>query len=121
MTANYIREYYPEVKKVRVVGMNSIKKQMAEVGIDSVGGEDDEGQMTMDVFDNYKLDPDVKAVVCGLDTKFTYAKLCIASLYIATGGARFIATNDDAYDLVQGRKMPAAKAMIDAIKFSLCD
>ena len=47
-----------------------------------------------------EIDPEVKAVVVGLDTKFTYTKLCLASLYINTGGAKFIATNDDAYDIV---------------------
>lgn len=46
------------------------------------------------------LDPAVGAVIVGLDTKFNYTKLCIASLYINTGGARFIATNDDAFDMV---------------------
>lgn len=29
-TARYIRERYPDIKKVRVVGMNSIRKEMAE-------------------------------------------------------------------------------------------
>ena len=88
MTANYIREYYPEIKKARVVGMNSIKKQLAAVGIASVGAEDIEefdkvGQMDIDHwFETYKLDPEVKAVVVGLDNRFTYAKLCLASLYL---------------------------------------
>jgi ribonucleotide monophosphatase NagD (HAD superfamily) len=62
-TASYIRERYPEVKKVRIVGMNSIKKEMAEVGIESCGAEDDEGfvpsshSMSLDEFEKYPLDP----------------------------------------------------------------
>lgn len=43
MTANYVKEQYPEISKVRVVGMNSIKKEFKEQGIESIGGEDDEG------------------------------------------------------------------------------
>ena len=43
IAAHYISEKYPDIKKVRVVGMNSIKKEMAGVGIQSVGGEDFEG------------------------------------------------------------------------------
>jgi len=66
----------------------------------------------MDDFEKYPLDPNVRAVVVGLDTKFTYAKLSVASLYIQTAGAKFIATNDDAFDVVNGRKMPAAGAMV---------
>ena len=63
-TAKYLREKHPEIKKIHVVGMNSICKEMAEVGIDSRGAEDDEGFsygkiMTLDEFENYQLDPDV--------------------------------------------------------------
>ena len=36
-TARYLREQHPHIKKVRVVGMDSIKKEMAEVGIGSSG------------------------------------------------------------------------------------
>jgi hypothetical protein len=48
---------------VRIVGMNSIKKEMAEVGIESCGAEDDEGfvpsshSMSLDEFEKYPLDP----------------------------------------------------------------
>lgn len=41
----------------------------------------------------------MKAVVVGLDTKYNYTKLALASLYIQEG-AKFIATNDDPYDMV---------------------
>ena len=90
---------------------------MAEVGIDSRGAEDEEGfsngkTMSLDEFEAYQLDPEVQAVVVGLDTKFTYAKLCIASMYIHTGGAKFIACNDDAYDMIKDRRMPGAGAMV---------
>lgn len=61
----------------------------------------------------------MKAVVVGLDTKFTYAKLCIASMYIHSGKAEFIACNDDAYDMVKDRRYPGAGAMVQSIKFTL--
>lgn len=53
-----------------------------------------------------------------LDYKFTYDKLAIASLYIQNG-AHFIATNDDPYDNINGRKMPGTRAMIDSLKCTL--
>ena len=121
ITARYLQEKHPEIKKVRVLGMNSICKEMAEVGIQSCGGEDDEGfkdgrVMTIEDFENYTLDKDVSAVVVGLDIKFTYSKLCIATLYIHTGGAKFIACNDDAYDMVGGKRSPGAGFMISSLK-----
>ena len=120
-TARYLKEKHPEIKKVRVLGMNSICKEMAEVGIQSCGGEEDEGfksgkVMTIDDFENYHLDSEVSAVVVGLDTNFTYSKLCIASLYIHTGGAKFVACNDDAYDMVGDRRFPGAGFMISSLK-----
>ena len=40
-TARYVKENYPEIKKVHVVGMKSIAIELAEQGIPSCGGEDD--------------------------------------------------------------------------------
>ncbi len=98
--------------------MNSIRKELAAVGIDSVGGEDlegyENGRMEAESFEKVEIDKDIKAVVVGLDTKFTYSKLCLASLYIQAG-AKFIATNDDAYDNIGGRKMAGAGAMVHSI------
>ena len=75
--------------------------------------------MTTSEFENYQLDSEVDAVVVGDDPKFTYAKIAIASLFIHDGGAKFIATNDDAYDMIGTRRMPGAGAMLAAIKQSL--
>jgi ribonucleotide monophosphatase NagD (HAD superfamily) len=58
-------------------------------------------------------------VVVGHDLKYTYAKLCIASMYIHSGGAKFIACNDDAYDMIKDRRVPGAGAMVAGIKYSL--
>lgn len=84
--------------------MNSIKKELAKAGIQSEGGEDEDGfilkQATLEDYQEYPIDPEIKAVVVGLDTKFTYKKLCLATLYIQTGKAKFIATNDDAHDII---------------------
>lgn len=53
----------------------------------------------------------MQAIVVGLDKAFSYAKLSIASLYLQSG-VKFIATNDDAFDNVNGRKMPGAGSII---------
>lgn len=68
--------------------MNSIRSELKGQGIESEGGEDELifdnslGHINEDDFANYKLDAEIKAVVVGLDTKYTYSKLAIASLYI---------------------------------------
>lgn len=75
--------------------------------------------MTMEDFEKYPLDKEVQAVVVGLDTKFTYAKLAIASLYLNTGGVQFIATNDDAFDMLGDRMMPGAGGIVSSIQYTL--
>ena len=105
--------------------MNSIRRELEHQGIEHEGGEDDPGwgsardPLRMEDFENYPLDPRVQAVVVGLDTQFSYGKLAIASLYVNSGGARFIATNDDPFDIVNGRIQPGAGAMVQAIQYSL--
>jgi len=82
-TAQYLKNVYPEIKKVRVVGMNSIREELSKVGIESEGGEDKvEQEMAMDACLAYKVDPAIQGVVVGLDFNFTYGKLAVASIYL---------------------------------------
>lgn len=62
-----------------------------------------------------EIDHSIGAVVVGLDTKFSYQKLAMAVLQIQSGKAKFFATNDDAYDMVGGKRSPGAGAMVTAI------
>ncbi len=61
IAAQYLKEKCPEITKVRVVGMNSIRKELKEVGIDSVGGQDlegyDTGKMEFNEFEKAEIDP----------------------------------------------------------------
>jgi len=91
------------------------------VGIQAVGGTPAEVglHMTDEMYDTMEIDKEVGAVVLGLDYGFNYYKLCMATLYIEHGGARFICCNPDLYDNIQGRKLPAAGALIEAVMTSL--
>ncbi len=81
ITAHYLKLHYPEILKVRVVGMNSICTELSRVGIESVGGEDEKiDAETIDDFFEVEIDTSVSAVVVGLDTKFSYKKLALANL-----------------------------------------
>ena len=56
----------------------------------------------------------------GLDLNFTYNKMALANFYIQKG-SKFIATNDDEFDMVGGKKSPGAGVMVKSILFSLND
>lgn len=103
--------------------MNSICEELARQNISSIGGENPESDtgLSSQEFDSFEVDLTVKAVLVGLDTKFTYFKLQMANLYIQTGGAKFFACNDDPYDMINGLRSPGAGAMINAIQSSLND
>lgn len=80
IAANYLNQFHPEIKRVRVVGMNSICAELSKLGIESVGGEDEIIKAsTFDDLYETEIDKTVGAVVVGLDTKFTYQKLALAS------------------------------------------
>ena len=123
VTAQYLKEFHPEVTKVRVVGMNSICEELKRVGLETVGGEDEiiEADSNYDFMKNIPVDHSVNAVVVGLDTKFNYNKMAMANLCIQAGKAKFFATNDDPFDMVGGRKSPGAGAMVSSIHLSLND
>ena len=85
--AKYISEKYPQTKKVRVVGMDSIVGELEAQGIKAIGGETidptfRDSQIMIDPFNKYEIDPEVSAVLVGLDQNFSYTNLCLASLYI---------------------------------------
>jgi ribonucleotide monophosphatase NagD (HAD superfamily) len=83
LTAHYLKDYHPDIKKVRVVGMNSICEELAQVGIESVGGENEQISYSSHAdFLKAEVNPAVQAVVVGLDTKFNYQKLAMANLAI---------------------------------------
>ena len=48
----------------------------------------------MESFNKYVMDPEVGAILVGLDQNFTYTSLALASLYINSGKRKFICTNE---------------------------
>ena len=86
ITAPYVKLTYPHVRKVLVVGMKSLRDSMEAEGIEVIGAEqqilDADVDFNETTFDNFEVDPDVGAVVSGLDVGFTHQKLCLASLYL---------------------------------------
>ena len=83
-------------KKVFVVGMNGISKELAKIGIDSFGVGPDPtpngwtvGQCDIDVEEG------VGAVVIGFDNQISFPKLAKACSYVKQEGCLFIASNSD--------------------------
>jgi len=127
LAAIYLQRKHPEIKKVYIVGEQGIEDEMREVGIEPLGAMREEIQQKYileDDFAKIPLDPDVGAVVCGWDRRFSFLKLCKASAYLHNshqrpGGCLFIATNRDAADKVtETRFIPGGGCMVAAIEAS---
>jgi phosphoglycolate/pyridoxal phosphate phosphatase family enzyme len=113
-TALYLREHEPSIKKVLVVGGRGLVHELRDVGIDVVFAGDAAEIWHGNGRDAHAAVGPVDAVVVGLDTDFSYARLACAMEAIRAG-ARFIATNrDPIYPLEKGF-MPGAGSVVAAI------
>jgi ribonucleotide monophosphatase NagD (HAD superfamily) len=125
ITGQYMRINHPEIKKVFVIGMKSLRAELESVGIQVVGAEEHlfspSEPVDMNSFENYVLDPEVGAVVMGHDTSFTMSKLCIASLYINQQKCKFVLTNTDRFTVINGKQFPGTGTLLQGILISLKD
>ncbi|KAI9474154.1 MAG: HAD-like domain-containing protein [Benjaminiella poitrasii] len=107
-TASYLKNVleFPQDKKVYIIGMNGIRDELAAEGIRSCGGEEDAG-----LFENEPIeeDPEIGAVVVGLDTKVNYRKYAKAYTYLLKNkNCHFIVTNEDSTYPQYGSFYPGA-------------
>ncbi|KAI1302423.1 Glycerol-3-phosphate phosphatase [Halotydeus destructor] len=83
-------------KKVFVVGMDGISKELEKVGIECIGvGPDPTPSHWTAGMADIDLDPEVGAVVVGFDNQISFPKLAKACSYAKKPGCIFIASNAD--------------------------
>ncbi|KAL0573540.1 hypothetical protein V5O48_008426 [Marasmius crinis-equi] len=111
----------PKNKKVYVIGQSGLEEELRDEGISFVGGTDP-ADCTVSPFslESFTLDPDVGAVVCGLDTAINYTKVSKAFQYLTRNpGCQFIATNEDStYPAAHGL-LPGAGAISAPLRYAL--
>ncbi|KAJ1955473.1 hypothetical protein EC988_001865 [Linderina pennispora] len=91
-------------KSAYVIGGNGIRAELEEVGIRTLGREDT-AQIDLSTLNEVEPNPDVGAVVFGIDYEVSYRKLANAHVNLVHNpDCLFIATNDD-------RTLPGGKYM----------
>lgn len=77
--------------------------------------------MAYDEFTHIEVDPNVKAVVVGINLNFNYRKLCMACLYMEVNKAVFIATNKDKNFITPAgdRFLPACGSIVTSLEFGM--
>ncbi|KAJ2709413.1 hypothetical protein H4R19_004261 [Coemansia spiralis] len=105
-TAVYLRDVakFDPAKKAYVVGGSGIRQELEDVGIATIG-HDDTAPVSLETLQDVVPNPDVGAVICGIDYDISYRKLANAHVNLAENrDCLFIATNDD-------RTLPGGKHM----------
>jgi len=89
IAAQYVRQKFPEIKKVRYIGMEPMGEELRSNGLETIGGTNGEPTseeggncFKYETIKDYKFDEDVGAVVCGIDFNISYTKIALASMYI---------------------------------------
>ncbi|KAK7469224.1 hypothetical protein VKT23_003713 [Stygiomarasmius scandens] len=111
----------PKDKKVYVIGMKGLEEELRNEGVAYIGGTDPADQ-TLEPFslENFTLDPDVAAVVCGLDTAINYTKLSKAFQYLTRNpGCQFLVTNEDSTYPSSHGLLPGAGAISAPLRYAL--
>ena len=108
----------PKSQKVYVVGTYGLEEELVEEGISFIGGTDPQDNIIGPFsLDNFVPDPDVGAVVCGLDKNINYTKLSKALQYLLKGCA-FIATNEDSTFPSEHGLLPGAGSISAPLRFA---
>jgi 4-nitrophenyl phosphatase len=108
-------------KKVYVIGEGGLEAELREEGISYLGGTDPKDNTLGDFnLSEFEPDPDVVAVVCGLDRSINYTKLSKAFNYLYTNpSCLFLATNVDSTYPVAGGRLPGSGALSATLRYSL--
>lgn len=78
-----LKTFKDEESQVYAIGQPGMKEEFKLNGIKVHNEEDDKTAfMSSDEIVSYNIDPQVKAVVVGINYTFTYRKLCLATLYL---------------------------------------
>jgi len=101
--------------------MAGLEEELRDEGVAYIGGTDP-ADKTLEPFslEHFTLDPDVSAVICGLDTSINYTKLSKAFQYLTrNSGCRFIVTNEDSTFPSAHGLLPGAGAISAPLRYAL--
>jgi 4-nitrophenyl phosphatase len=84
-----VRQNLPDCRKIRYIGSEAMGEELKSNGLEVVGGT--LGDKEYELYENHlkysrvadlDFDPEIKAVVCGIDFAVNYSKIALASFYI---------------------------------------
>ncbi len=114
--STYIRESFPDLKKVYVIGREGLITELKSLNLEVVGGyEDDFKKTSLNDTAKIEVNPDLEACVCGFDDEINYYKIFYA-MQIINKTNKFFGTNYDRYVNISGRKAPGTYSLIASLE-----
>jgi len=120
-TVKYVKNHIPEGSKVYACVDEGLALELEANNIPYIGFGPDADHIlpfrcTLDEIKQFHLDPDVKAVIAGVDPWLANIKLFKAASYLARNDCVYVATDEhEGVDVCPGYRMPAAGATAVAI------
>lgn len=112
-TIEHLRRHMPDVRRVLAVGEQGLGAMLRDAGYEVTPANEAVGPDP----DGSPLAASYDAVVAGLDLRFSFRSLAAAQAAIMAG-ARFVATNNDAWYPTQRGFLPGAGSMVAAISMA---
>lgn len=105
-------------KEVYIIGSNGIARELDAVNIrhHGVGPDENVEGMAKFLHEDFKLDPNVGAVIVGFDEYFNFKKMVRAVSYLDRPGCLFIATNTDERFPTPDCIIPGTGALVKAVE-----
>jgi len=114
--SKYLRENFPEMKKIYVIGREGLINELNNFNFQIFGGyEDDFKKTTLNDTAKIEINPEIEACVCGFDDEINYFKLFYA-MQIINKTDKFFGTNYDKYVNIVGRKVPGTFTIISSLE-----
>lgn len=121
-SATYLHNFVklPKDKKVWVLGEHGVVEELEEYGYEVLGGSNELLDQPFDAKTSpfLPVDPQVGAVIAGLDTKINYHRLAITLQYLRDPAVEFLATNIDSTFPQKGMILPGAGSIIESVAYS---
>jgi phosphoglycolate/pyridoxal phosphate phosphatase family enzyme len=117
ITAQYLKKYHPEIKKVFVIGKSGMIDELRLAGLEiaEIGDFEEHSHGGSKFVKEFDREQEIKAVIVSFDESFSFQKVMLSTMLLHRKDILFIATNTLPYLLVNGKKYPGVGPLIEAV------
>lgn len=117
ITAEYLKRYHPDIKKVFMIGKAGMLEELRLAGIETIENADFEEHSAAGskIAHEFDKNHEIKAVIVSFDESFSFKKIMISSMLLERKDILFLATSDWPYLMIGGKKYPGVGPLIATI------